>query len=265
MEEQEIMLDPSEADTTAPGGEDMDAAEADPQTVASDGETESQGEETTEPDEAESTSSSEETVYMPVFNGEVRPIRADDREEITTLLQLGMKQRDFLPEYEMLRQIAADIGMSSVKELVGTVAQQYEERLLQKAIAAYGEREGREFYELHRQSRTRRVEEQKAAAKKRQDDATDKLVRDFEELQREYPDIRTFQDVPRSVIENALTKGISLLDAQNRFVLTEQKRVGATAEASGKAGKSAVGSLASSGVPEMPEMEAFLSGFYGRQ
>ncbi len=215
------------------------------------------------------TREGEESVYLPVYNGEVIPISAADREQITTLLQLGMKQKDFLPEYELLRQLACDIGVPSVKGLVGLLSKQHEERLRQEAAERYGEEDGKRFYELQRGERLRRFNERTAALEQEQhekeQETADRLAGEFVELQTAYPQFADIRQVPRAVIETALQKGISLLDAQNRFVLSEQRRTTQTRAMQGQAAAESTGSLADGGgKPENPEMEAFINGLYGR-
>lgn len=211
----------------------------------------------------------EETVYMPVYNGEVIPVKASDREQITTLLQLGMKQKAFLPEYEALRQLACDIGAPSVKGLVELLSKQHEERLQREALGRYGEEDGKRFYELQRAERLRRFDRETAALKEEQHEkereAADRLAEQFVELQTAYPQFADIRQVPYPVVQTALQKGISLLDAQNRFVLSEQRRAAQSRRAQEQAARESTGSLADNGEqPENPEMEAFRNGLYAR-
>ncbi|MGN0171548.1 MAG: hypothetical protein ACI39E_02040 [Acutalibacteraceae bacterium] len=211
----------------------------------------------------------EETVYMPVYNGEVIPVKASDREQITTLLQLGMKQKAFLPEYEALRQLACDIGAPSVKGLVELLSKQHEERLQREALERYGEEDGKRFYELQRAERLRRFDRETAALEEEQHEkereAADRLAEQFVELQTAYPQFADIRQVPYPVVQTALQKGISLLDAQNRFVLSEQRRAAQSRRAQEQAARESTGSLADNGEqPENPEMEAFRNGLYAR-
>lgn len=227
------------------------------------------GGETAPPSEENGLSLSREgDAYLPVYNGEVRPIRADDRQEITTLLQLGMKQRDFLPQYERLSRLAADHGDRSVKALIDRLCETDEKERLEKAVSLYGEEDGRRFYELELAERTRRYEE---TVRQQQDDrqtenrtTAHRLAEEFVALQHTDPTLHDIRQLPREVIETAVVEGISLVDAHNRFVLAQQQRVEAQAALERDASLRSTGSLSQNGETPPSAMEAFISGLHSR-
>ncbi len=177
--------------------------------------------------EAGREESGEEEWYLPVYNGEVRPVRRTEREEITALLQLGMKQRDFLPEYELLREMAEDEGVT-VREWVRDRADRHEKALLSDAVEKYGERDGTAFYEMHRQSRLARCREQEEREKAREmsekQREASRWQSEFAELKEAVPRFETPEDVPLQVKNLALARGIPLLDAYHRFAFDERRR-----------------------------------------
>ncbi|MBQ3094260.1 MAG: hypothetical protein IJC52_03720 [Clostridia bacterium] len=231
----------------------------------------SAAEETTSPAQTESAAQQtpDENTYLPVYNGKVCPVRADDRQEITTLLQLGMKQRDFLPSYERLTRMARDLGMPSVKALIDGLCDARENTLLQEALETYGEEHGRRFYELEKAQREQRyneltAEKQAQTRAEAEDDAA-RLAEQFSELAKVYPQCRDIRELPPSVVQTAIAKNIPLLDAYNRFVIAEQQRQQQQAAQSAKAAAQSTGSLADA-VADAPSsaMDAFLSGLHRR-
>lgn len=266
MEQNRMTIDPAAA--LSADGVDMTEAAADP-AVASDGagmattSLETASEQATDPAQAT------DAMYLPVYNGEVCPVRVADRQEVTTLLQLGMKQRDFLPVYERLTRLAGDAGAVSVKAFVEQLYETEEEKRLQSAMATFGEEHGKRVYELEREKREQRyamlAQEQEARENREKDDRQARTQREFEELRREYPAYTAMHQLPATVVEQAGAKHISLLDAYNRFVLAEQRRAKAAEESGRAAAVGSTGSLAQQGgEPVSAEREAFLRGLYSR-
>lgn len=207
-----------------------------------------------------------EDTYWPVYNGEKHPIRMSQREEITTLLQLGMKQRDILPQYERLTRLAAVSGDASVKALIDRLCETQETESLQAAIAAYGEKEGRRFYEMERERHQRRYEALMAEQENRavQKDDAMRLAEEFAQLQQHYPEMTDVRQLSPQVIATALEKRISLLDAQNRFVISEQKRQKRAEAEAAEAAKATTGTLAHGADTPPSAMDAFLAGLHSR-
>jgi len=253
-------------DMTVPVGNDGDTAItlANPAEVIAAETTPDGSGETASPSSEEPFAMSDAT-YLPVYNGEVRPIRADDRREITSLLQLGMKQRDFLPDYERLSRLAADSGDKSVRALIDRLCEAAEKERLDNAVNMYGEENGRRFYELERSERMRRYDE----LMRQQHTQTAvtpevRLADEFVQLQKSHPEIGDIRQLPREVIEAAVVEGIPLADAHNRFVLAEQKRREEHAAKEQDASAASTGSLSQNGDTPLSAMDAFVSGLYSR-
>ncbi|MBQ4617049.1 MAG: hypothetical protein IJB27_01585 [Clostridia bacterium] len=209
-------------------------------------------------------------VYTPVYNGEIISVKASDREEITTLLQLGMKQRDLLPMYEQMTRLAKEEGEPSLKAWVEKRVQEREEMLRLQAVERYGEEDGARFYEMERREREERYrslseeqhrrDEERAAWR----DRHEAMAEEFCALCAMHPDVTAFRQVPDEVFRVRQEEGISLLDAFNRVKLLEERRVQKAHEASRVAAETATGSLAAS--PEAPPsaIEAFRAGLRRR-
>ncbi len=251
---------------TVPVDNDGDTAitEADPaDMIAAQETTDESGE--TAPSVSEDSFALADTTYLPVYNGEVCPVRADDRQEITTLLQLGMKQRDFLPDYERLSRLAADNGDKSVKALIDRLCETAEKERLDNAVSTYGEENGKRFYELERAERMRRYDELvRQQQAQTAEPLANRLADEFVLLQKSHPELGDIRQLPREVIEAAVVEGVSLADAHNRFVLAEQKRREERAAAEQEASAKTTGSLSQNGDTPLSAMDAFVSGLHSR-
>lgn len=221
--------------------------------------------------EAEVLSSPDEEVYCPVYNGQTVSVRASDREEITALLQLGMKQRDFLPTYERLSFLAREDGAASVKAWVEQLVQERENAYREEAVSTYGEEAGERYYAMERQERERRYTARDGDAAQRQSadrerQAThERLAREMIALTEQYPQYRSMRDVPQAVVDTALSENISLLDAHNRHQLAEQQRREREQAQSRTAAARSTGSLRGEQAASAPSaLDAFLMGLQRR-
>lgn len=222
-------------------------------------------EETASSDAPTSDTSDPDEMYLPIYNGEVRPVRVNDKEEVTTLLQLGMKQRDFLPSYERLSRLAAQTG-ESVKAFIDRLCEDSEQKRLEEAVGEFGEENGRRYYELDRADRERRyrqLTEQQADANG--DDRAERLAMEFVQLREMYPQYSDIRQVPSHVMQSALTNGISLLDAHNRFAIAEQQRQQQSRASSASAATQSTGSLGGGNDnAKSSALEAFMAGLHSR-
>ncbi len=203
----------------------------------------------------------EEMTYMPVYKGKVIPIKANDREEITTLLQLGMKQREMQPLMEDLQLLATQCGAKSIRELIESSRRSYEEQALSESIAAYGEKEGLARFEREREAARQSIApptDERAAMHER-------LAGEFIELREAFPDYARVSDLPTDVVQTALTQGISLTDALLRYRHAEQRRVEAEKAAAKSGAARSIGSLQqAAGQTTAAVMDAFLRGLHRR-
>ena len=207
----------------------------------------------------------EELVFTPVYNGVATPIKASDTDEVTTLLQLGMKQRAFLPTYEKLAQIAHESGAKSVDDFINSAFEANEKKHRDEAISRYGAEEGEKFYEYQKEQRgkafSRYQQQTEEAARAEIQTRNEMLATQFVEMQQEYPDVAEFKDVPQAVINMSLEKGIHLMDAMARFQRSEGRKVADADAAAKKAASSTTGSMTDTpDAGEDPLFAAFMRG-----
>lgn len=262
---------PSVTETPSDGLESMPSA-ANPAAEHTTAVAEETVADTTAVSETETTlsPSPDEAVYTPVYNGQTVSLRASDREQITTLLQLGMKQRDFLPTYERLSFLAKEDGASSVKAWVEQLVQERETAYRDAAVQTYGAEAGERYYAMERRERERRYtardpEEQRRQADERERQATnERLAAELIALQAQFPQYGSIRDVPQTVIDTALRDKIPLLDAHNRYTLAEQQRREREQAQSRAAASHSTGSLRGEQGTAPTPLDAFLAGLQRR-
>ena len=87
------------------------------------------------------------------------------------------------------------------------------------------------------------------------------LATQFVEMQKEYPELAAFRDVPQAVVHMALEKGIHLMDAMARFRRAEERKAAQATATAKKAEAAATGSMASAAdAGDDPLFAAFMSG-----
>ena len=69
------------------------------------------------------------------------------------------------------------------------------------------------------------------------------MADEFIALNKEFPDLKEFKDVPKQVLQLAQKEKITLLDAQLRFNHAENKKIKQAEMSSAAAAKSSTGSL----------------------
>ena len=246
-----------EASTSTATAEDNPAAEE--QTS-----TDSDGVESTADGATAVENTASAVVFTPVYNGKAMPIGADQVDEVTTLLQMGMKYRDTAEMRENLHALANLFGMKTADEFVKATLEAKEQELLNAAIAKHGQEDGRIIYEAQKAERMK-----KFGTYKSNEDAADaaartaldeRMANEFVAMQEYHPEFTSIKDVPLSVIREADAKGITLLDAMNRYVIKNQRAASAAQQKQTQNAKETTGSVADqAGGGSDPVMEAFVS------
>ena len=96
------------------------------------------------------------------------------------------------------------------------------------------------------------------------EDLTARLAEEFVELKSEFPDLAEFQQVPQTVVDMAVSKGITLIDAYLRYQHAEQKKLTAAKAAQEAAAKASPGSQAAgAGETNNPTIDAMMAGVWG--
>lgn len=91
---------------------------------------------------------------------------------------------------------------------------------------------------------------------------SDELKETFKELNESFPEIKSIEDLPKSVIENAIKSGKPLLDEYLRYRLLQEKAVKENVSAQKNAENSSVGSQLNKARGENPETAEFLKGLW---
>ena len=221
----------------------------------------------TEPEKAQTEEESEPPSISLSVGGEEKTYTP---EEAAPLVENGLKWQAFQESYDKLEYLAETIG-KDVPALVDAMMRSSEEAAVEKLKEQCGGNEevAKKLYAYQKQERLSKLGEKKAASlrskeemtKAQRDKLQDTLAQGYIELAKEIPDkFPSFKDVPRPVVDMAVKKGISLLDAYLRFEHSEnQKRESAKAKQAAAAGSSA-GTMESKPVETAPEIDAFLAG-----
>ena len=207
-------------------------------------------------------------IFTPVYNGAVTPIKASDTDRVTALLQKGMKFENMADDLEKLHQLTAAYGAKTTSEMLDRILEERENTVKEEYIRKYGKEAGEKLYEVEKtQNAAKRgtfKEADEAADKASRTAINERLATEFAELQADHPDVASIKDLPKSVVDTALRKGIPLLDAYNRHVLKEQQRAASAVQKQVSNQKASVGSLSDSGGEVSdPVTEAMLRGVWG--
>lgn len=195
-----------------------------------------------QPDESAEATTPENLpeVFVPIkFNKEVKNLKVS---EAAVLAQKGLKFESIEEDYGNLKKIASSSGKSVAQfllELEKSEALKRKEELTEKC----GGNEEMADYVL-------------GLEKGREE------ICGFEELQREFPEIKDISSLPQSVVENAQIKGTLLLDEYLRYRHTEKKNARKSAANSASAENSSIGSQTDRRGGTDPEALEFLKGLW---
>lgn len=111
------------------------------------------------------------------------------------------------------------------------------------------------------------ADREKAAQEKTENEqrtTQSRLAEEFIELQREFPEVAEFKDLPDSVIVEASGGKRDLISCYLKYLHTENKRIKAAEDTAVAASKSSAGSMSSAGGEISNEERQFLDGIWGR-
>lgn len=268
------IVDPPEDTNAVTSEQDMGSGdtaqqtEPDAEAQPSDGDSDGQGQNAPQGEEQEEADANQVPVSITLnVAGEEKEYTPD---EAAPLVENGLKWQAFQESYDKLEYLAETIG-KDVPALIDAMMASSEEAAVEKLKEQCGGNEevAKKLYAYQKQERLSKLGEKKAASlrskeemtKAQRDKLQDTLAQGYIELAKEIPDkFPSFKDVPRPVVDMAVKKGISLLDAYLRFEHSEnQKRESAKAKQAAAAGSSA-GTMESKPVETAPEIDAFLAG-----
>ena len=222
---------------------------AEPTTANASGEVDTeQTSEEDEPTEQNGTDGVDSAPFLSVrYNHEDRELT---QAEAQSFAQKGMQAEPLMAD---LRMLAAQDGYKSVKEFVETLkktAQQSrvdnirnqlvddtDENMLNAILNV-------EMQKLKDAAGVIEADERKAFESEYETEHA-RLADEFISLQKEFPNLKEFKDVPKQVLMLAQKEKISLLDAQLRFNHAENKKITQSKQSSAAASESSTGSMQS--------------------
>ena len=188
----------------------------------------------------DTTPKSDEQVKIPIkFNKETRNLSL---EEATTLAQKGLKFESIEKEYNLLKQLASREN-KSIPNYIAELERRYNEEKKQSLTEKCG---GNQEIAEH------------ILALEKEKKASD----GFEELSTAFPEIKSKENLPQEVLNNAELKGTLLLDEYLRYLLSQKRNAQTVARKQREGEKSSTGSLVNRRDSQTSETEEFLKGLW---
>lgn len=188
----------------------------------------------------DTTPKNDEPIKIPIkFNKETRDLSL---EEATTLAQKGLKFESIEKEYNLLKQLALREN-KSIPLYIAELDRRYNEEKKQSLTEKCG---GNEEIAEHILS----LENEKKAGD------------GFDELTSAFPEIKSKENLPREVLDNAELKGTLLLDEYLRYLLSQKRNAQTVARKQREGEKSSTGSLINHRDSQTSETEEFLKGLW---
>ncbi len=195
----------------------------------------------TEATEAPTMAENSADVVIPVkYNKEVINLSIERAGE---LAQKGMKFEALANELELLKQLAANSG-KTVMQFLNSLKAEKQNATVNSLIEKCGD-------DTALASEVLRVFEQNG-----QENA------DFKELQESFPEIKSMDDLPESVLENAKLCGRPLLDEYLRYRLSQEKSIKENLLSQQRGKATTAGSQLNKSRGENPEAVEFLKGLW---
>ncbi len=164
-------------------------------------------------------------------------------EEAQTLVQKGMKFDMIAADFEILKKLAKSKGKNVSEFILDLSAEYKEKRLAELCEKCGGDRDfAQHIIEL-------------------ESDCGEE-TRGFGELKENFPQIKTLEDLPESVIAAANIKGSLLLDEYLRYLHKEQTTLKESIKKQTKVNESVIGPFKSNKGNENPETAEFLRGLW---
>lgn len=187
------------------------------------------------------------------------------REEAATLAQKGMHYEGL---YQNLERIA-DLKGVTVKELINSFETEQDEAYRRELAEKFGNDEETINIMMEHYQNGKQGKIDAAKNKRLQDEATaeqninTRLANEFIELQKEFPDLQEFADLPESV-RRAAAEGKDLTHAYLLHQHRENKKIAAAKASEEAAAAKSAGSLGGSAAEDMSE-DAFLKGLFNKK
>lgn len=224
-------------------------------------------EDTTSEEQAEAAGAEPDKLTVTV-DGEEKELTA---EEVEPLIESGTRWDAFQESYEKL-QFLASFVQKDVTAFIDALMESSEKTQIELLKSQCGDNEevAKKLYEYQKAERLKSLADSKESerqqkqekAKGKQEQTQERLAKEYIELSGEFPGkFSSFKDVPKSVVEISVKKGISLYDAYLRFERSEAQKSEAAKSKQAEAAKQSSGSMKSDPINVAPEIDAFMQGF----
>lgn len=252
MEELQTTVPTEEVAPQTETAEATDEAEVNadnqPTTVDENGNAEAETSESNEDAEQNGTDGVDSAPFLSVrYNHEDRELT---QAEAQSYAQRGIQAEPIMAD---LRYLAAQDGHKSVKEFIDALKSSAENSRLENIRSQLVDDENEDLAQAILAAELSKIkdaagvieaDEQKAFAAEYEGEH-ERLADEFIALQKEFPELKEFKDVPKTVLQMAQKEKISLLDAQLRFQHAENKKIKQAEMSSAAAAQSSTGSMAS--------------------
>ena len=253
MEENQTMVSTEETapqvETEQTATEVDTEANAEPTTASAEGKGDTeQTSESNEPTEQDGTESVDSAPFLSVrYNHEDRELT---QAEAQNFAQKGIQAEPLMAD---LRLLAAQNGHKSVKELIASLKESAHNSRLENIRSQLVDDTDEDMLNAILNAETQRLkdaagvieEDERKAFESEYEGEHQRLADEFIALQKEFPNLKEFKDVPKQVLMLAQKEKVSLLDAQLRFNHAENKKIKKAEESSAAASQSSTGSMQS--------------------
>lgn len=205
-------------------------------------------------------------VTIPVkYNKQYRELTP---EQATVYAQKGMKYESLEPSLNKLKYLAAASG-KSLADVVERLYAASDEMLMQKLLQRTGGDKAladtlfRAEKEKHGKAYTSVLMSEQRAASAERFDTNNRLAGEFLELQKEFPELGSFDKVPEAVAKNAALKGTSLFSEYLLYRHREERRASDAIRRQKAAGEASLGKQGgSAGDGSSQQIEAMRRGVW---
>lgn len=217
---------------------------------------------TTPPEENNETSTTDERFLETKFFKESKWL---SKKEAKNFAEIGMRYEEVC---ESLERAAALKGMS-VEDFVSSFETEQDEAYRRELAERFGDDEETINIMMEHYQNSKQGKIDAAKNKRLQDEATaeqninTRLANEFIELQKEFPELSEFADLPESV-RRAAAEGKDLVHAYLLHQHRENKKIAAAKASEAKAAASSAGSMATSGDNVDKTASALMKGLWGK-
>lgn len=199
------------------------------------------------------------------FNHQVHDLTLEQARDYA---EKGMNYDRIRPALDKLRFLATAGNKSGLEDLADSLIAAHNERLFQSLL---GECEGNEsiarrLYEAELEKQQKKYESALTQAKNEELAASERLTKrlaeEFVQLQEMNPQLKAFEQVPRTVVDTAVSQNIPLTDAYLRYQYAQDQRAKEAKAAQEAASKASTGAVSHTSADADPALEAARRGIW---